>query len=47
VQKSAKADPGLNDDWKVPQRKSEGSGWTKDSVNPDQTYTGPGGSKRD
>jgi len=33
-------------DWKQPQRKAEGRGWTKDSVT-DNTYTGPGGSKRD
>ena len=33
-------------DWKQPQRKEEGRGWTKDSVT-DNTYTGKGGSKRD
>jgi hypothetical protein len=40
----AKQDPGLGDDWKVSQKCEEGRGWTKAKAD---TYTGPGGSKRD
>ena len=37
-----------SDDWKQPQRKSEGQGWAKmDKVAADNTYNGKGGSKRD
>ena len=43
----ADAENDWSKDWKQPQRKEEGRGWTKDSVNPDQTYTGKNGSKRD
>ena len=32
------------EDWKQPQRKEEGRGWTKAKAD---TYTGPSGSKRD
>jgi hypothetical protein len=35
-------------DWKQPQRKEEGRGWAKaKATTSDNTYTGPGGSKRD
>ncbi len=35
-------------DWKQPQRKDEGRGWAKAKpTTSDDTYTGPGGSKRD
>jgi len=40
----AKPDPGLKDEWRQPQRKSEGKCWTGET---DNTYTGKGGSKRD
>jgi hypothetical protein len=42
----ASADYAAHDvkDWEQPQRKSEGRGWTKAKAD---TYTGPGGSKRD
>ena len=43
-QKDAKPDPGLGDKWEQPQRKEEGRGWAKAKAD---TYTGPGGSKRD
>ena len=46
--RDAKADPGLNDDWKQPQKREEGRGWVKPSATTaDNTYTGPGGSKQD
>jgi len=36
------------EDWKQPQRKEEGRGWAKaKATTADNTYTGPGGSKRD
>ena len=35
-------------DWQQPQRKEEGRGWEKaKATTSDNTYTGPGGSKRD
>jgi hypothetical protein len=35
------------DDWRVPQRKSEGRGWADmRRTTADNTYTGKGGSKR-
>ena len=36
-----------SDDWQMPQCKSEGRGWAKaKATTADNTYTGPGGSKR-
>jgi hypothetical protein len=46
----ANADYAAHDvkDWKQPQRKEEGRGWAKaKATTSDNTYTGPGGSKRD
>ena len=45
AQADAKQDPGLGDKWEQPQRKEEGKCWTGKTT--DNTYTGPGGSKRD
>jgi hypothetical protein len=44
----AVSDNKLDSDWKQPQRKEEGRGWAKaKATTSDNTYTGPGGSKRD
>jgi hypothetical protein len=48
---SAAADYNKHDDkdnWRQPQRKEEGRGWAKaKATTADNTYTSPGGSKRD